>query len=142
MTLWLQVFDDKINPPDDPEYAQGFCVGLILLTVMLSPGMPEGIHQGPYYLWQGPQTFTNESQCSDWTSPCHSYYDCKMYLSNKHQGTGKNKVYYSQVLVGMEPHSKVTGRERERQHAPGALPLLGSQGGCLGFYGFTLYWQI
>ena len=37
-----------------------------------------------------------------------------MHLSNKHQGTGINKVYYSQVLVGTEPHSKVTGRERQR----------------------------
>ena len=52
-----------------------------------------------------------------------------MHFSKNREGTLRHKIYYSQVLEGTwhgsGPHSRVRGGERE----PGALPLLGSEGG-------------
>ena len=46
--------------------------------------------------------------------------------ARNHQGTFKNKIYYSQVLEdteqALEPHSEVVGGDRGREHGPGALP--------------------
>lgn len=53
--------------------------------------------------------------------------------SAKIKGALRGKIYYSQVLEGTwharGPHSKVTGREREKGSRTTALPLLGPKGG-------------
>lgn len=69
-----------------------------------------------------PQTFPKWSQCPGWTSPCGSYYDGKMYLSNVHSipGTTQWDWWWGERRLGV-------------------LPLLGLRVGCLGFHGLTLY---
>ena len=63
-----------------------------LLTVMLSLGMQKALTRAHITWRAAPQTLTNESQCHGWTSPCRTYYEYKMHLSHKHQGTGITRI--------------------------------------------------
>lgn len=79
---------------------------------------------------------------------CSQYWDWswKTYLRNNLRGTLKKQGLFLTNPGGyaacLEPKSKVVGRQRGRKCGPGALPLLGSRVGCLGLYGFSLYWWI
>ena len=69
-------------------------------------------------------------------------YDCKMNLSNNHQGTLGEKGICTQssgrYMACLGPQSEMT-----TECGPRALSLLRDQGvGYLGFHWFTLYWQI
>lgn len=89
-------------------------VDRILNYFMWGGSQPEGSYAiaqkclghslGQYYLWQSPHRhFPFQSQCSGYTGPCGSCYDCKMYLSNNDQGSleKKPKIYYSYALEGI-----------------------------------------
>lgn len=101
--------------------------------------MPEADHLGPYYLCQGPiDIFADQSQWW-WLYQPLCFYICKMHLSAKDKGA-------LEVLEGTQhiqgPYSEVMGRERGKKCGSGALTLLASKCGSLGFLGFTLYWRI
>lgn len=81
--------------------------------------------------------FPFRSQCLGWTSPCGSYDDCKMYLSNSHPGTLRKHgpledTWASSVLpspldppkgphlcLGTEPASDCPAIQRARYHELG-----------------------
>lgn len=59
--------------------------------------------------------FPDQRQCCGWIRPSDSYYDCKVHLSNNHQGL-KN-VYYSQdqEVQGMPQITQGDHSQRERE---------------------------
>lgn len=83
--------------------------------------------------WASVQPINNQSY--GWTSPCVSYYDCKMCFSNHHQRTLKNKgLLYTgpgDYSAHLGPHSQAA--RRERTHRPEALLLLRSRVNALFF---------
>ena len=135
-------FDEKHSskyPRRSLNSKYSFYVDFSLSTVMLSTRVAWGHSPGPVLPVMRPHShFPDQSQCCDWTSPC-GFYDCKMYLRNKQQGTleEKKKVYYSQVpkdtghtwshTWGHTVRSQV---ERKREHRIGVLPLLGLMVEC------------
>lgn len=109
---------------------------------MLSLGMQKALTRAHITWGAALQSLTNESQCHGWTSLCRTYYEYKMHLSHKHQGTAITRII-AHRFWWVNTHPGTTQQDhnwKERERGPGALPLLESEGGYLGFYGFTLYW--
>lgn len=116
------------------EIGRTFRQRLFWVSLSLWQEMPGVFQLGLYYLWWAPTgNCPDGSQWCGWTGFCGAYYDCKMHLSNNHHGTLKNQGLLLRDPRGCaahpEPHNKVVGkeREREREHRPGVLPLLGSR---------------
>ena len=66
-----------------------------------------GEHLGTFPLARASVWFIN---------PCDSYYDFRMHPGESHQGTLKNKAYYSYpggYMAHSEPHKEVEERARE-----------------------------
>lgn len=85
----------------------------------------------------------HQGQCCGCTSPC-GYYDCRMHLCKTIGQLWRIRfILYKWVLKGtwhvQGSHNKV----ERRRNANLELCLYWHQWlGCLGFPGFTLYWQI
>ena len=73
---------------------QNMLMGFVLVSSIDSDVIPmQKALTRAHITWRAaPQTLTNESQCHGWTSPCRTYYEYKMHLSHKHQGTGITRI--------------------------------------------------
>ena len=93
-------------------------------------------------------TFCGEPTAVSLTGTCASgsYYDCKMHLSNHHQGTLKRQSLLLIGLGGCIARPRATqGHCGQREAESAELGLCfywGLRVRCLGFQGFSLYWQI
>lgn len=91
----------------------GVCLSLLIVMLLLEclgHSSGPGVHRH-CPVW---------SQCCGQTNLCGSYY-CKTHISSNHQGTWKRQGLLPTGFGGYRacpwPHSKVTGREREREKA-------------------------
>ena len=129
---------ENTKPPWHLAINTWFCASLSLSIAMLptrnawghSPG-PEG---NPHRHW------LFQSQCCGWTGPDGSYCDCKMLLSNNHQGTLKEQGLLLTALGEHLAHWSHTARSLVEGDRVQVLLLLRSRVGCLGFCRFPLYW--
>lgn len=83
-----------------------------------------GEHLGTFPLARASVWFIN---------PCDSYYDFRMHPGDSHQGTLKNKAYYSYPgghMAHSETHREAKQRAREGEK-PWVLLSLWSRVGCL-----------
>lgn len=78
-------------------------------------GLPEALTQTPPTFGRPLRHFPNQSQCCGWTDPC-GYCDCKMHLSNNHQGTLQIQylLFTSWRVHGSWGQTSRSGIERKR----------------------------
>ena len=91
--------------------------------------MPEALKQvlfvvSPY------RHFPSQRRCCVWTGPCHSYYDCKLHLSNNHLITLKKKMFLLTNSGGYMVGQKTTCLYWD---VKSGVPRVG-------ILGLTLYW--
>lgn len=78
------------------------------------------------------------NQCGDWTSPCGSYYDCKIPFSNNHKRTLKKSILlmgWGNYIAHMGPHCG-SHRQTDRWYEQAwSSAFTGVQAGDLWFCG-------
>lgn len=79
-----------------------------LLRVMLLARAARGTRQVLMTCGSPHRYFPNQSQCCDWTSPCGSYYDCKIHLG-KPSGNSEQDLLLTAPKVHGKPEDH-TGR--------------------------------
>ena len=119
----------------------------IVRLVTLLVGNAWGSCMDPYNLWWVPQTFPRLELmlCLDPLLWFLSWLQ-EDALQQETIREFWRRSFITQPVEGIcdawRPHSEVKERKRGGQYRCGALHLLGSESGCLGFCRFTLYWKI